>query len=265
MSMIFPGMDPYLEDPAIWPGVHTSLIVYIRDQLQPLLRPRYVAMIDERVYVHAPDNRDYIPDVYVKKPRPDALSSAAVVDLDEPVVVQIPGLEVHEAFIEIRERKSNQKVVTAIEVISPSNKYAGAGRDAYLTKQHDVRRSQAHLVEIDLLRYGPHVLAIAESYVRGQGDYDYLISINRAGGLRDRFEYYARTVKQPLPRIRIPLAGADPDVRLDLQAAMTQVHEAGAYRDEIRYDRPCVPPLRPEDQAWADELIRHAFAAPPTA
>ena len=44
--MIFPGMDPYLEEPALWPGVHASLIVYIRDVLQPQLRPRYVAAID---------------------------------------------------------------------------------------------------------------------------------------------------------------------------------------------------------------------------
>jgi hypothetical protein len=31
--MLFPGMDPYLEDPHLWTGVHTSLIVYIRDFL----------------------------------------------------------------------------------------------------------------------------------------------------------------------------------------------------------------------------------------
>ena len=57
MSMIFPGMDPYLESPLLWPGVHTSLIVYFRDQLQPLLRPRYLATIEERVYLERPARR----------------------------------------------------------------------------------------------------------------------------------------------------------------------------------------------------------------
>jgi Protein of unknown function (DUF4058) len=63
--MIFPGMDPYLENPQIWPGLHASLIVYLRDQLQPRLQPRYVAVIGERVYLEGP-NRDFIPDVALR-------------------------------------------------------------------------------------------------------------------------------------------------------------------------------------------------------
>ena len=46
MSMIFPGMDPYLENRSLWPGIHNSLVVYIRDQLQPFLRPRYLATLE---------------------------------------------------------------------------------------------------------------------------------------------------------------------------------------------------------------------------
>lgn len=50
----FPGMDPYLERPDLWPDVHQSLITYIRDALQPQLRPRYHARIGERLYVIPP-------------------------------------------------------------------------------------------------------------------------------------------------------------------------------------------------------------------
>src|SRR5271165_1801478 len=88
MSMIFPGMDPYLEDPQLWPGVHQSLIVYIRDHLRPLLRPRYVAAIEERVYLEGPD-RDVIPDVSVRRriaespARRSIAGSAAVAVLEE--------------------------------------------------------------------------------------------------------------------------------------------------------------------------------------
>jgi len=35
MAMIFPGMDPYLEAPGRWPGLHNSLAVYIRDHYRP--------------------------------------------------------------------------------------------------------------------------------------------------------------------------------------------------------------------------------------
>jgi hypothetical protein len=35
MLMVFPGMDPYLEDPILWTGVHASLVVKVH-----LRRPR---------------------------------------------------------------------------------------------------------------------------------------------------------------------------------------------------------------------------------
>jgi Protein of unknown function (DUF4058) len=150
--------------------------------------------------------------------------------------------------------------VTVIEVVSPTNKYAGRGRTSYITKQAEVRASRAHLVEIDLLRYGPHVLAIPESVVRGRGDYDYLVCVNRAIGVRSRFQYYAWSLRQRVPRPRIPLANGDEDVSLDLRAVLERTYTAGAFCYQLRYDRPCVPPLSAEDQAWADELIRKAMA-----
>jgi hypothetical protein len=55
MSMIFPGMDPYLEDPLVWPDVHASFIVYLREHLRPLLRPRYVITVESRVFVEGPE------------------------------------------------------------------------------------------------------------------------------------------------------------------------------------------------------------------
>lgn len=70
MSMIFPGMDPYLEAPELWPGCHNSLIVYILDHLRPLLRPRYIAAIEERVFVEGLQRRELIPDGLPKQGRP---------------------------------------------------------------------------------------------------------------------------------------------------------------------------------------------------
>jgi hypothetical protein len=256
--MIFPGMDPYLEHPAVFPGIHGPMIVYLRDQLTPRIRPRYVASVGERVYVEGPEERPIAPDVWVRRsPREEgALSPAGVAVVDEPVMVEVPGLEIHEPYIEILDRQSAMRVVTVIEVVCPSNKYAGPGRQAYLAKQREVRTSEAHLVEIDLLRYGPHVLAVAEAHVRGRFLYDYLISVNRAAEPRNRFEVYPRTVPQRLPRIRVPLAGGDRDVPLDLQAALEQAYEAGSYRERIAYRAACEPPLDREAQAWADGLIR---------
>ena len=256
MSMIFPGMDPYLENPAFWPGVHNALLIYMRDQLRPLLRPRYIASVEERVFVEGPD-RDVIPDVWIRRNRPGQAGEGgvAVLQADAPVEVRVDPLEVHQSYVQILDLASGQTIVTVIEVVSPSNKYAGPGRDSYRAKQRDVLSSDAHLVEIDLLRTGPHVLAVPEWAARGRGPYEYLACVNRSGRLRDRYELYPRRLRDRLPRLRLPLADGDPDVVLDIPAVLARTHEAGDYRDRIDYRRACVPPLPPEDQAWADELI----------
>lgn len=258
MTMLFPGMDPYLENPAVFPGIHGPMVVYLRDQLAPLIRPRYLASVGERVYVEGPEPRAIGPDVWVRenRPRRGPMAGSDVAVLDEPLLVDVPEVEIREPYIEILDRESGMQVVTVIELVSPTNKYAGPGRDAYLTKQREVRASSTHLVEIDLLRYGPHVLAVSEARVAGRFQYDYLIAVNRAGPRRTRFEVYPRTVRQPLPRIRIPLAGGDADVPLDIRAALEQAYEAGGYRHRIDYHAPCEPPLAADDQAWTEELLR---------
>jgi hypothetical protein len=177
---------------------------------------------------------------------------------DVPVRFQAP-VEVHESYVSILDLHSGQRVVTVIEVVSPSNKYAGPGRDSYLAKQKEVLASKStHLVEIDLLRAGPHVTALAEWRVRERCDFASLVCVNRAEGLRDMFEVYPIKLRDRLPCIRVPLADDDPDVTLDIQAVLAQTYEAGLYRERLRYDEPCVPLLSPDDQAWADSLIREA-------
>jgi len=66
MPSPFPDMGPYLEDSVIWLGVHQSLNTYIRDTLQPMLRPKYHARLDERVYL-APLPQIMCPDVSISR------------------------------------------------------------------------------------------------------------------------------------------------------------------------------------------------------
>lgn len=274
MSMLFPGMDPYWEDPAIWPGVHGRLVVYLADQLQPRLRPHYVAAVEERVYIEASPSRQVVPDVSIRRPRepePEheggmaVAGEVAVAEGDEPALVEVDLLEIHESYVAILDLRSGQKIVTVIEVVSPSNKAPGPGRASYEAKQREVLGSTAHLVEIDLLRTGQHVLAVPEWLARGSGYYDDLVCVNRAHGMRNRYELYLRGLRQRLPRVRIPLAGSDPDVVMDLQAAMAGVCESGAYDQRIDYRAACKPPLRPADQQWVEQLIaQQATAQAPT-
>ena len=51
MSMIFSGMDPYLEDPQIWSGFHQRLIVYLAAII--VLGPLLLAPITYRLLPHS--------------------------------------------------------------------------------------------------------------------------------------------------------------------------------------------------------------------
>ncbi|HEV3004499.1 MAG TPA: DUF4058 family protein [Pirellulales bacterium] len=258
LSPIFPGMDPYLENPHFWTGFHARFIVYISDHLQTLLPPRYVAAVEERVYVEGP-RREVTPDVSVRRSSGVLVgAAAAVLDVDEPTIVEVSDVEVHESYVAILDLETGQSVVTVIEVLSPANKYLGDGQDLYLRKQQEVLGSTTHLIEIDLLRGGHHVLAVPEREARGRHSYDFLVSVNRAQGKRNRFELYAPRLRDRLPRVWVPLAGADLDVRLDLQAVLAQTYHASRYRGRLPYDGTCQPRLNPDDQDWARQLIEKA-------
>ena len=60
------GMDPYLEDPGGWTGVHDGLIARLRTELNRQLGPGFVADAGTSVYVVAADEqRWFFPDIYV--------------------------------------------------------------------------------------------------------------------------------------------------------------------------------------------------------
>jgi hypothetical protein len=258
MTMIFPGMDPYLEDSRLWAGVHGRLIVYIADQIGRQIPPRYATAVEERVYLEGPE-REVRPDVSVRRTWLGGEGPAiAVAEPDSMIEVWAPQEPIREGYVTILDLLSGQRIVTVIEVVSPTNKYAGAGRDSYLAKQEQILQSDAHLVEIDLLRHGQHVLCIPEYKARDRGYYDYLVCVNRARDHRARYELYPRRLADRLPRIRIPLAGDDPDVVLDVQAVLEQTYEAGRYRDRINYSKPCEPPLTVDQQNWANSQIQTA-------
>ena len=143
---------------------------------------------------------------------------------------------------------------------NPTNKYPGPGRDSYKAKQREVLTSDAHLIEIDLLRFGEHPVAVPDWAVKPLRSYDYLVCVNRAQAVRHKYDSYPRSLAERLPRIRVPLANGDRDVTLNVQAAVAQTYEAGSYRDRLKYETDCIPPLSAENQAWANEQIRVALS-----
>jgi hypothetical protein len=167
--------------------------------------------------------------------------------------MEISNDPVKEHYIEILDRYQDLKVVTVIEVVSPINKAAGPGRDEYLRKRTATLQSSTHLVEIDLLRRGDRIVEFSADQLESIGPFDYLITVNRFQPGRTQYEIIPRRLLNPLPNFGIPLVAPDPDVPLDLQAALARVYEDGSYMLRVHFERPCSPPLAEQDQQWAWE------------
>jgi Protein of unknown function (DUF4058) len=257
----FPGMDPYLEHPGVWPGVHPAFITYMRPALNAMLLPRYVAEMGERLYV-VQSERSIYPDLLVRRPTtarpPEQARSTSSVALgtDPSWRVMIHPVEVREVFLEIRSLPLPGRLVAVFEVLSPANKTSGSeGRELYLRKQREVLASATHLIEIDLLRYGEHTVAPPRDKLLELGTWDYLISL-RDSRERELYEVWPVAMRQRLPRVRVPLAGDDPDLVLDLQPILDRCYADGGYDQWLDYrDDPYVS-LKAEDSAWASALLR---------
>jgi hypothetical protein len=258
MPSPFPGMDPYLETPDLWPDVHHALISEIRTALNPVLRPHYVARIELRVYISDEDDpgREVIvPDIRVergpKRKRGRKQKRTNTVAIAEPIT--IPLLiddEIKEARLEIRHRASHS-LVTIIEVLSPTNKIRGSrGRVSFMEKRRETLSSNVHWVEIDLLRAGePSVRRLRLRPCH------YRLLVSRADE-RSKARFWPVSIRQALPTIGIPLRGKDPDVPLDLNAVLAAAYDHAAYDLSIDYHREPDPPLDRDDRAWADRLLR---------
>ena len=116
-------------------------------------------------------------------------------------------------------------------------------------------QSSAHLIEIDLLRRGAHTVAVPHASLHRQGAWHYLTCLHR-GGQGARYEVWAVTVRQRLPRFAVPLAFGDPDVVLELQTVFNRCYDEGAYVRRIDYRREPSPTLSAADASWVEALLR---------
>lgn len=255
MPSPFPGMDPYLE--SHWGDVHHSFITYARDQLNKDLPDELRARVEERVFVESPaERRPIVPDVRVlERParRRKAVSSSGSVATAEPFVV--PLAEITEGYIEIRDASSGHRVITVIEVLSPSNKTSGDAQEKYLRKRQELCAGRVSLVEIDLLRAGQRLLPFPLDWLPRDYRTPYQAWARRGSRLTD-IEVYAVALRQPLPTLPIPLRPTDTDAKLQLQPLLEQCYENGSYAKDIDYRADPEPPLGTADARWADALLR---------
>ena len=248
----FPGMDPYLEAPTIWPDVHTSLINIFREQLTPLLAPKYLAELETQVVIDRLDDEPQIvlPDVNVTTPEvPADAASAVAVAAPAPVRIRVP-LDVPTRLVSLHLRqRETQRLVAVIDLLSPVNKRRGKGRDEYLEKRRALLSSPVHVIEIDLLRSYPRM-----PFDDSLPPTHYLVMVCNASERPDS-SVWLMSVRQPLPTIAIPLLAPDPPVPLDIGQALRTAYERARYDLRVDYRKRPVPPLSSADATWAAALF----------
>jgi hypothetical protein len=233
-------------------------MVYACEQINDRLPADLLARVEETVSVDAGDgdSRWLYPDVQVVE-EPAAASYAApasMIGAAEPRLVNIPAEPRTQRHLEIVDPSTGNRVVTAIEVLSPTNKTTQSGRRLYQEKQRDYIQGRVNLVEIDLIRAGELILAVPESVLPDNCRATYLICVRRVDHPH-RAELYPVSLREPLPTIRIPLRSHDTDILLHLQPLIDHCYQAGRY-DKIDYRQPLRPPLDEEDQRWVEALLR---------
>jgi hypothetical protein len=260
-------MDPWLEDPELWPNVHNSLIIAIRDVLSPRLRPRYFVDVESRTTVLTATDQDHLyrPDVKIRTADirlPDRQGGVAVVErvTAEPfhVIMPMPDDEIEETFLTIKELPSRQHVTT-IEVLSPTNKKTKRARAEYLEKRRELLGSGVNFVEIDLLRSGRPMPP-----QRAELSSDYRILIFRPRRGRE-IHLYGFSYRMEIPQIPVPLLPQEPEPSLDLNGILHALYERASYDLTIDYRQPPAPRLRKADRAWAAAIIAQAFGETPQA
>jgi hypothetical protein len=215
-------MDPYLEDERLWAGFHHQLVTCLYQIVLPGLVDRYRARVAQRHYT-----------------------------TEQPLFTSIIREEHHEEYVEIRQR-SDGRLVTLVDVVSPANKITESGRQAYLEKRTEGKNTGANLVEIDLVLQGQPMLDYSRE---GLPDWDYAVTVTRATQ-KDRFEIYTATLQKRLPRFRLPLAHDDRDMVVDLHTTFTRSYDQGSFGGKIDYQRDPVTALTAEDRKWLDEFLK---------
>lgn len=252
MKSPFPGMDPYIESQGLWGDFRNHLLFGIHEAFADILPERYFGRVAERTYLSLADSEAKI--IFPTPPHVAQITASRYVVTED-------GSRHMRAFVEEEHREPfltiycednpEPRVVTRIEILSPSNKRFGTlGWKLYQKQRRRVLRSNVHLVEIDLLRAGqrpPMLDPWPES--------PYTLLIARAKNYKF-CRVWPAYFQRALPVIPVPVLKPDADLSLDLQPLIDRVYELSRYGRAINYSKPLNPPLATEEQTWVEDRIR---------
>ena len=256
MPSPFPGMDPWLERPTLWPGVHVNLIISLQRALAPLIAPRYYVEVGQRAIfsVFPPAPQFIYPDVSVFEDRQSHQPlQAETAVLAEPIIVALPNREkVYEDYLKIVETATH-RVITVIAILSWSNKQPGRDRKAYEAKRRRIFQTETNLVEIDLLRAGqpmPFVFSQPNGHLT-----HYRVLIKRGDNEWQAY-LYPFSIQDAIPIFPLPLQPGDSEPAVRLGEILNETYDVLRYASRLDYNQTPEPRLSDAEAQWAAEILR---------
>jgi hypothetical protein len=207
-------MDPFLEAESLWPWFQHQYAIILQQMASALVGDRYSVKIFERRF------------------------SAGHQDHCEESI----GIHV----------EADGRLVTLLDIVSPTDKLTEAGRTAYRTTRRAAQASKANVVEIDLVLRGEPMLEYSREGLRS---WDYAVTVTRATS-PERYEIYTGALEKRLPRFRLPLASDDRDIVVNLQEAFSTTYDDSGFWDQIDYRKDPVVPLSLEIWGRVAKVLR---------
>jgi len=233
------------DQPALWSSFHASHINHITDFLNDTLPNGYIALSEQSLQV-----RTEVDNV-IKRPRPDVTvfeqSQPKITGTQSPSVTptwqaEITDTVVDEEFYmavvirELGEQGRLGKVVTRIELLSPSNMPHQSGYSAYRMKRIENLRSGIPLIEIDYLHEFESPIVNFPQYPHDENSTAYYIALNDPRPTWDEgtVKVFGSSVDEPLKSFPIPLTD-EVELVFDIDAVYQHTFERHRYYTLVDY------------------------------
>lgn len=278
----FAGIHPHLNSAlqqtgGKWRSFHSEYLMTLRLHLDQILPPNYYAIPEDSLQVGKYDlqettlldNSRSVADMTVYRVGniPTATTGSALAELTATLEISLADttLDVEEmtaiSIYRVKADSSDAELVTRIELLSPANKLPGSHYKTYHLKREETLRSGICLIELDYLHEQAPILHKLPSYPdQDPHAYPYYVIVNipRPSFAQGKAYVFGISVRDPLPKIRVPLAIEDEPIRLDLGAVYRTTWQQSRFlqslmnetTDPIHIER-----YHPQDQAWIRQQL----------
>ena len=297
MPIPFPGMNPYLEHPDLWPIVHQRLIKFLADTLTHQLSPVYQVKVCERNYqvsgedslvVGSPGfswraNSEPIPinanthlptrarADYVERPERPAFSQSTApasqasnsVASDLRQTAPQPG---RKRPISVLVPVPQKIYETYLEVINAAGEVVTVVEALSPKKKRPGRGRGLYERQRETI-FGSASHFVEIDLLRGweppaiygpDEAGDYRVLISRSEQ-RPRAQLYTWNVMEPIPEFSLPLSGAE-----ELPLLLKPIVDRACDRTDllVNYQQPPLPPLRFEESLWLEDFLQEVGMRP---